>query len=92
MHRSNLRNLCILLDSILQGLEETRFVSRQYSGYERLWYVGLTEEQSEFFNSLVYLGLRIDRKGFHLAENSIKAIIETPHLTSVNELQWFWYS
>ncbi|XP_046975644.1 uncharacterized protein K02A2.6-like [Vanessa cardui] len=84
--------LCLLDDILITGRDKAEHLERLHVVLSRLQNAGLTlqKEKCTFFqDEVTYLGFIISKDGLKKAPEKIKAMIEAPVPTNVNQLQSF---
>ncbi|XP_026322974.1 uncharacterized protein K02A2.6-like [Hyposmocoma kahamanoa] len=84
--------LCLLDDVLVTGKDRTEHLERLHAVLKRLQGAGLTlqREKCEFFKDKVsYLGYVITKDGLKKSPEKIKAMVEAPLPTNINQLQSF---
>lgn len=84
--------LCLLDDVLVTGKDKTEHLGRLHAVLKRLQGAGLTLQcgKCEFFKDKVsYLGYVVTKDGLKKSPEKIKAMVEAPLPTNINQLQSF---
>ncbi|XP_028164567.1 uncharacterized protein K02A2.6-like isoform X2 [Ostrinia furnacalis] len=84
--------VCMLDDILITGINRVQHLERLNAVLKRLQDAGLTLQKSKcelFKDKVEYLGYTIDKCGLHKSPQKVKAILEAPIPSNINQLQSF---